>query len=186
MKTLFKHILVLAVLLGTCTSYANATLEVLPTFNSVKKGNSISVTDAVGEVIFSGLINYDGNISRLYDFSQLKDGIYTIEVEKSFEIEVSIVEIKNHNVNFLNQRSEKIYKPVFRLEKDRLIITKLALNNPSMGVEIYYGDELIHTESINESGDILNRIYKLDHSIKGDYTAVVTSNDRVFVQNFSL
>ena len=95
MKTLFKHILVLAVLLGTCKSYANATLEVLPTFNSVKKGNSISVTDAVGEVIFSGLINYDGNISRLYDFSQLKDGIYTIEVEKSFEIEVSIVEIKN-------------------------------------------------------------------------------------------
>ena len=94
MKTLFKNILVLAVILGSYTSYANATLEVLPTFNNVKKGNSISVTDALGKVIFSGLINYDGNISRLYDFSQLENGIYVIEVNKDFEIDINTVEVK--------------------------------------------------------------------------------------------
>ena len=57
MKTLFKNILVLAVMLGTGTSYANATLEVLPTFNNVKTGNTITVTDAAGAIVFSGRIN---------------------------------------------------------------------------------------------------------------------------------
>ncbi|MBU2926873.1 hypothetical protein [Winogradskyella psychrotolerans] len=184
MKTFFKNILVLAVMLGTCTGYANASLEV-PTFNSVKKGNSISVTDAVGEVVFSGLINYDGNISHLYDFSQLKDGIYTIEVEKAFEIEVNIVEVKNHNVNFLNKKSEKIFKPVFRTENNRLMISKIALNNSKMEIELYYDNELIHSEMANGS-DILNRVYKFDNTVKGEYTAVVKSNGRVFTETFKI
>jgi len=185
MKTLFKNMLVLAVMLGTCTSYANATLEVLPTFNSVKKGNSISVTDASGKIVFSGLINFNGNISHLYDFSQLKDGTYIIEVNKDFEIEISTVEVKNNTVSFINKRSEKIFKPVFRLENGKLLISKMALDHPKMEVELYYGNELIHAETVKGS-EILNRVYQLDHSIKGEYTAVVKSNGRVFAKNFRI
>ncbi|REG89232.1 hypothetical protein [Winogradskyella sediminis] len=185
MKTLFKNMLVLAVMLGTCTSYANATLEVLPTFNSVKKGNSISVTDASGKIVFSGLINFNGNISHLYDFSQLKDGTYIIEVNKDFEIEISTVEVKNNTVSFINKRSEKIFKPVFRLENDKLLISKMALDYPKMEVELYYGNELIHAETV-KGGEILNRVYQLDDTIKGEYTAVVKSNGRVFAKNFRI
>lgn len=185
MKTLFKNILVLAVILGSYTSYANATLEVLPTFNNVKKGNSISVTDALGKVIFSGLINYDGNISRLYDFSQLENGIYVIEVNKDFEIDINTVEVKNNTVNFISHKSEKIFKPVFRVEKDKLLISKLALDASEMKIELYFSNELIHSETAKGSA-ILNRAYKLDHSITGEYTAIVRSNGRVFVKNFKI
>ncbi|WP_458628114.1 hypothetical protein [Winogradskyella sp. PC D3.3] len=185
MKTLFKTILVLAVMLGTCTSYANATLEVIPTFNNVKKGNSISVTNASGKIVFSGLINFNGNISRLYDFSQLQDGIYIIEVNKDFEIDITTVEVKNNSVNFIKTKSEKIFKPVFRVEKNKLLISKLALDTSEMEIELYFNNELIHSETIKGS-EILNRVYKLDHSINGDYTALVRSNDRVFIENFKI
>ncbi|MBU2921733.1 hypothetical protein KO504_10300 [Winogradskyella psychrotolerans] len=185
MKTLFKHILVLAVMLGTFTSYANATLEVLPSFNSVKKGNSISVTDASGNIVFSGLINFNGNIRQLYDFTQLKDGIYMIEINKDFEIEINTVEVKNNTVHFLNTENEKIFKPVFRIQNDKLIISKIALNNPKMDIELYYNNELIYSETVNGK-EVLNRVYKLDHAIKGEYTAVVKSNARVFTKNFKL
>ena len=185
MKTLFKNILVLAVMLGTCTSYANATLEVLPAFNNVKKGNSISVTDAAGELIFSGVINFDGNVSRLYDFSQLEDGLYNIEVEKDYEIEISTVEVKNNSVRFIFQGAEKIFKPVFRVEEDRVIISKIAIDTAEMQIDLYYGDVLIHSENV-EGTDVLNRVYKLDNTIKGDYTAVVKSNKRVYVENFRI
>ncbi|MGJ8548545.1 hypothetical protein [Winogradskyella wichelsiae] len=185
MKTLFKNILVLAVMLGTCTSYATTTLEVIPTFNSVKKGNSITVTDAAGSVVFSGLINFDGNISSLYDFSQLNDGVYIIEVDKDFEIEINTVEIKNNNVSFIDQRSEKFFKPVFRVEQDRIIISKLALNSAEMKVDLYFENELIHTETI-KGGEIINRVYKLDKKIKGEYTAVVSSNNREYIENFKI
>ena len=41
MKTLFKNIIVLAVLLGTSTSYANATLEATPSSAMASKGDQI-------------------------------------------------------------------------------------------------------------------------------------------------
>ena len=68
MKNLFKNILVLAVMLGTYTSYANEVLEVTTSFKHVKKGNLIAVSDAYGEVIYSGTINYTGNLNTLFDF----------------------------------------------------------------------------------------------------------------------
>ncbi|WP_179353462.1 hypothetical protein [Winogradskyella vidalii] len=185
MKTLFKSILVLAVMLGTCTSYANTTLELSSIFSDVKKGNSISVTDEAGMIVFSGQINYDGNINRLYDFSQLKNGIYMIEIDKDFEIEISTVEVKNENVIILSQKNKKIFKPVFRVEDGRVIISKIALDKPQMQVELYFDNKLIHTETV-KGEKVLNRVYKLDKNISGDYTAIVKSNDRVFVKNFRI
>ena len=185
MKKLVKSILVLAVMLGTFTSYANETLEVKPTFINVNKGNYISVTDASGEVIYSGRINYSGNLTKLFDFTQLKDGIYTIEINKDFEIEISSIEVENHNVRFIKTGREKIFKPVFRTENSTVIVSKLALAYTEMEVELYFEDELIHSETVIGS-EILNRIYKLDDTIPGDYTAVIRFNDRVFIENFRI
>tara|TARA_R110002049_G_scaffold112646_5_gene262270 strand:- start:19 stop:576 length:558 start_codon:yes stop_codon:yes gene_type:complete len=185
MKTLFKNILVLAVMLGTYTGYANEKLEVLPTFNNVKKGNSITVTDAKGVIIFSGRINYEGNLSRLYDFTQLKDGIYQVEVNKDYQIEISIVAVKGHTVSFINSESKKVFKPVFRVEGNTVIISKIAIDSPEMEIELYYDNELIYSETAKGS-QILNRVYKLDNSIKGEYSAVVKSNGRVYIKNFIL
>ena len=185
MKTLFKNILVLAVVLGTYTSYANATLEVTPTFNNVKKGNSISVTDQAGEIIFSGYVNFNGNLNKLYNFSQLRDGIYNVEINKDFEIEISTIEVKANIVYFLNEKSVKIFKPVFRLDGDKLLISKMALDTPEMEIELYYGDDLIHTEMVKGS-EILNRIYKLDQTVTGDYTVIVRSNGRVYIEKFRI
>lgn len=185
MKTLFKNILVLAVLLGTYTSYANTTLEVISTFNKVSKGDYISVSDSSGEVVYSGLVNYDGTIKNLYDFSQLKDGIYSVEVNKDFEIEMNAVQVKNNKVTFLEHTNKRIYKPVFRSEASRVIISKLALDTDEMIVELYFENDLIHTETITGK-EILNRVYKLDETLYGDYTAIVRSNDRVFIENFRI
>ncbi|WP_299121007.1 hypothetical protein [uncultured Winogradskyella sp.] len=185
MKTLFKNILVLVVMSVTFNNYANATLEVLPTFNNVKKGNSITVTDATGAVIFSGRINFDGNISRLYDFSQLKDGLYSIEVNKDYVIEISAVEVKNNSVYFIEHKNIKVFKPVFRIFEDSIIISKLALDTPEMEVKLYYEDELIYSETV-KGKEILNRAYKIDKTIKGEYSVIVKTNDRVYVENFRI
>ncbi len=82
MKTLLKRILVLAVMFGTLTSYANEDLKVNSTFKSEKKGDRISVSDASGDIIYRGKINFSGEIETLYDFSKLKNGKYTVEINK--------------------------------------------------------------------------------------------------------
>ena len=185
MKTLFKNILVLAVMLGTCTSYANATLKVSPTFNNVNEGDLISVSDASGEVIYSGKINYTGNLQNLYDFSQLNDGIYTVEVNKDYEIVLNSVEVKNNVATFIETSNSKIFKPVFRTDDSQVIISKIAIDTDEMDVELYFENNLIHTETV-KGEEILNRVYRLDNTRKGNYTAIIRTNGRVYVENFKL
>ena len=185
MKTVFKNILVLALVLGTYTSYANTILEVAIASNTVNKGDYISVSDASGEVIYSGRINHSGDLSNLYDFSHLKDCIYTIEVNKDFEIEMRTVQVENNKVTFLKESNKKIFKPVFRSKDARVIISKLAIDTQEMLVELYFKNELIHTETV-KGEKILNRVYKLDNTLKGEYSVIIKSNDRVYVENFRI
>jgi hypothetical protein len=179
MKTLFKKILVLAVMFGTYTSYATDALKVSTTLNSAKKGSLLSITDASGEVIYSG------NLTTLFDFSQLRDGNYTIEVNKNFEIDINSIIVKNHVVTFIEDSAEKIFKPVFRTEDSMVLISKIALDTKEMQVELYYENELIHSETV-KGHEILNRVYRLDETFKGEYTAIVKSNERVFIENFRI
>ncbi|MDN3491680.1 hypothetical protein [Winogradskyella bathintestinalis] len=187
MKTVIKSILILAVMFGTFTSYANNVMEVPPTFNFVKKGNQISVTDATGEVIYSGEINYNGNLTTLFDFSQLKNGQYTVEITKGFEIEINTIEVKEHIVSYIHANKKTIYKPVVRNVNGKILISKLAINTNEMDVELYFEGDIIHTEKVTEKErNTLNRIYKLDQSRRGNYTTIIKSDDRVFVTSFRI
>ena len=185
MKNLFRNILVLAVVLGSYNSYANETLKVATTYKHVKKGQEISVYDESGEMIYKGTIKYNGNLTRLFDFSQLKDGKYTAEITKGFEIEVTTIKVKNNLVSYSNVSGVKIYKPVFRIENEKVIIKKLAFESKKMEVKLYYENELIHTETV-KGDEVLNRVYKLDESQSGSYTAIVKAEGRVFVEHFTI
>ena len=185
MKTVFKKILVLAITLGSLTGYANVKTDIILSSKLVSKGDHISVSDAAGVVLYSGSINYNGNIQNLYDFSQLQDGIYTVEVNKDFEIDVNSVKVKANKVTFLETTSKKIFKPVFRLNDSQLIISKLAMDSNEMDIELYFKNDIILSETIKGS-DVLNRVYKLDQNLKGEYTAIIRANGRVFVENFKI
>jgi len=54
-----------------------------------------------------------------------------------------------------------------------------------MEVELYYGNELIYSETV-EGSKVLNRLYKLNKTIKGDYSAIVKSDGRVYIKNFRI
>jgi len=185
MKKLFRKILVLAVVFGTFTSYANEVSEVNTSFGYVKKGNYISVTDASGEVIYSEKIANNGNLKTHFDFRELENGTYTVEVSKGFKIEISTIEVKNHLVTFIESNNKTIYKPLVRNENAYVLISKLALNSDNMRVELYFEGDLIHTETI-KGEKVINRVYKLDKTLTGNYTTIIKSDDRVFVDNFRI
>lgn len=185
MKTLFKNILVLAVMLGTYTSYANASLGISPRASKVNKGDYITVADASGEIIYSGRVNYTGSLNKLYDFSYLNDGVYTVEIDKDYEIAINYVEVKDKVATVSENTGKIIFKPVFRSKASQVIISKIAIDSKEMKIELYYENDLIHSETV-EGNDVLNRVYKLDNTLKGNYTAVVRANGRVFTENFKL
>ncbi len=185
MKKLVKSILVVAVMLGTYTSYASEKVYDKTPYHYVSEGSQISVYDEAGNKIYSGKVKYNGNLTKLYDFTQLDNGIYTIEINKDFEIEVNSIFVKNREVTFVENSNEKIFKPVFRNEDSRLIISKLGVDTNEMKVKLYFEDNLIYTDKV-EGTQVLNRVYRLDESLPGEYTAVVNVSDRVFVENFRI
>jgi hypothetical protein len=185
MKKVFKNILVVALMVGTLSSYANVDNNINPTFTNVKKGNRISVSDASGDVIYSGEINTSGNLTSIYDFSKLENGKYTVEVTRGFEIEINTVEVVDHKVTILNTDKRTIHKPVVRNQNATVLISKLALTENEMTVELYFEDELIHKETV-EGETVLNRVYKLDQNVHGKYKTIIKSDGRVFIEKFRI
>lgn len=176
MKRIKNKLVLVALLLGI-TSYANG---------KEKKGNLISVSDASGKVIYSAHTNSNINLKNIFDFSQLKEGRYTVEINKDFEIEINTIEVKNKTAKLLISDSKKVFKPVFRSENAKVLISKIAFDTDTIKVELYYENELILNETVKSNDAIINRIYKLDDTQTGNYKAIIKSNNRVFVERFKI
>ncbi len=193
MKTIKRRVLVVVFMLGTLVNYANNSelknvLDATKTrvvFKGAKKGQQLTIKDSNGVVLHFENVNKAGNLIKFFDFSKLKDGDYTLELEKDFEIVIKSLSIKGDEVIFNEAAKKVIFKPVFRNKANKLMVSKIAFDKQPSEIYIYYNDEVIYTESV-ESEEIINRIYSLDKNVKGQYTVVLRNNGRTFSNNFKI
>ena len=188
-----RRVLVAVFMLATLVSFANNsegrnvsnTKNVKVVFDKVKKGQKLTIKDIHGVILYTENVAKEGKLVKTFDFSQLVDGSYTLELEKDFQIVVKSLKIKEGKVS-LNKASEKvILKPVIRNDENILMITKIAFDKKPIDVALYYNDEIIYSETVK--GDaILNRVYKLDQELKGDYKVVVQNNGRSYSNEFKI
>jgi hypothetical protein len=193
MKTI-KKITAAAFILASLIGYANedkkttnnkAKKTVKLVFNNVKKGQILSIRDEQGFELYNNKIKNSGNYSKIFDFSALKDGIYSAELNKDFKIITKKVIVKNGLVTFLNNKNETEFKPVIRTKNNLLYISKLAFNPESIKVTIYYKETAIFSETLKDK-KYLKRIYKLSENEIGKYTVIIDTKDRYFVKDFTL
>ncbi|MFY0602515.1 MAG: hypothetical protein JXQ93_01090 [Flavobacteriaceae bacterium] len=192
MKTLRRSIMV-ALIFGTLISYAStnnvSTIKDVKAFivklHDVRKGNRIYVKNADGDIIISKTIQQKGNYSKVINLSALKDGHYKVEIDKDFEILITSIEISKGKVLLEKSYGKKIYKPVFRTKENKVYISKIAFDSPDLKVKIYYEDELILSDSVNGK-EILKRIYSLSEDLRGNYKVIMKTNDRTYIEKFSL
>ncbi len=194
MKTKMKKIIVVALMFGTLIGYANehtndnelnAKKTVKVEFSNVKKGQTLAIKNGEGVTVYNNEIKNSGSYSKTFDFSALEDGIYTAELNKDFEIVMKQFYVKNGLVTFLNNKNEKIFKPVIRAEGNLLYVSKIAFNNKPLKVVIYYNSEPILSETI-KGGEILKRVYKLSENEIGNYKVSISTDDRSYVKDFTI
>ena len=200
MKTNKRLVLVVVFMLGTLFNYANNDKDfnrivnakkVRVAFNNVKKGNQLTIKDQKGTQLHSQIVYKEGNLNTLFDLSSLKDGEYTVELNKDFEIIVKTLEIKDNKV-IINKNSRKvIFKPVIRNKKNILMISKISFDKEPMKIELYFEDVIIYSETVNYSEDkktetSLNRVYNFKENKIGDYKVVVKSKDKNYVHSFKI
>jgi len=194
MKTIQTKLLVVVFMLGSFANYANNDMDfnkninakkVKVAFKNVKKGQQLTLKNERGVKLHSETVSRTGLLTKVFDLSSLNDGIYTIELDKDYEIIVRTLEVKNNNVIFNADSKKVIFKPVIRNKKNILMISKIAFDKKPMKVALYFNDNIIYAETL-KNGKIFNRVYKLDKEIKGDYSVVLYNNTRSYFYNFKL
>jgi hypothetical protein len=193
MKTMKTKVLAVAFILGAFVNYANSTnlnnvlnaKKVTIEFNDAKKGHLLTIKDKDGTILHSENVIKEGRLVKIFDFSKLENGIYSLELNKDFEIIVKTLEVKNNKVLFNENSKKVVFKPVIRNKKNILMISQIAFDKKPIKVVLFFDDEIIYSETI-KSEVILNRVYKLDKEIKGNYKVIVYSNNRNYIQDFTI
>lgn len=191
MKTIKRKVLVAVFMLATFINFANnndlntllSADKVKVVFNDAKKGNTLTIKDANNIILHSEEITKEGTLIKTFNFSALENGMYTLELEKDFQIVVKAIKVKNNTVTFVEDAERLIFKPIVRNNENKLMISKIAFDAEPLKISIYYKNEIIYSETL-EGEQILNRVYSLDKEMKGDYKVVSYNNGRSYVNNF--
>ncbi|WP_397444786.1 hypothetical protein [Polaribacter sp. R77954] len=194
MKTLKKRlVLVAVVMLGTLANYANDKVvhnnlnakKVKVVFKGTKKGQQLTIKDQQGTILYSEDVKTEGELSKVFDFSKLNNGSYTLELEKDFQIIVKSLKIEGNKVTFDENAKKVIFKPVVRSIDNKVLISKITFDEKPLDVALYFNNEIIYSETL-KGNTILNRVYKLDEEIKGEYKVVIRNNGRSFTNKFEI
>jgi len=192
MKKIKRNLLVAVVLmLGTFTNYANVEgisnkiKAVKVIFENVEKGHELTVKNHAGIVIYNEDINQNGELIKFFDFSHLNNGVYTIEVEKEYEILIKEFEVKNTLVSFHKEAEKTLFRPVILTKKDRIFISRINFDKSPLNVAIYYNDEIIVEETISSEDKVLEKCYHLDLTVKGNYRAIVSNTITNSIKEFT-
>jgi len=184
MKKGIRKSLLVVFMLGTLISYANNK----GTLNSSvddKKGQTLTIKDKNQKEIYSFRIKNAVNYSEIINSTHLEDGEFTAELSKGFEIMEKPFLVEKGIVTFLINEEKTIFKPVIRIEKDLILISKIAFDKEPLKVTLYYNDDIIFTETL-EGKDILERAYRLKEINRGNYKVIIDNLGRRYIKNFSM
>ena len=191
MKTIKRKVLVAVFVLGTFINYANNSefkneldaKKVTVVFNSAKKGNQLTIKNRNGVVLHSENVTTQGKLVKTFDFATLKNGNYTFELDKDFEIVIKTIRVENNIAIFNTNANKIIFKPYIRNKENKLMISRISFDKKPLEIYIYYNNEIIYSETAT-SDAILNRIYSLDKELKGNYRVVAYNNGKIYKNEF--
>lgn len=198
MKNVMKHLkkgILMVTMFATLLSFANEVSfftikneikKTLLTLKNVKQGNLLSIVDNNGVILYKELIEKSGIYAKGFDLTSLPDGNYIFELDKDLEINTIPFVVNSNNVIFNKKDSKTFYKPYTRVKGDMVYVSKLALNNEPLKIEIYFtsaiNTELVFSETVEDT-NIIQKAYKLTGLEKGDYRIVFKTEGRSFTKN---
>ena len=154
------------------------------TLEHVKAGNLLSIKDDNGIILYKEHIQSTGIYSKGFDLTTLPDGSYIFELDGDTEIKTIPFTVNSNKALFKKELETTILKPFVKVEKDLVYITKLALDNEPLHIDIYFEakafatpSELVYSETVKNTKKI-GKVFKLAGYNKGTYKIVMSSEGR--------
>lgn len=192
MKNIIKTSLILAAIVASTAAYANDSNTLKPerkspttaiNIENVRKNTKLTIKDKNNYVFYKQMIDKSGAWSKLFNFTNLPDAEYTIELDNEVEIVIIPLIIKANIATVINEEERKIIKPSVSVKNDRVYLTKMSLLNKTTNIEILYeGTELIYNETFIDT-TIVNRVFDFTASAEGNYFFVIESENMRFTEN---
>lgn len=157
------------------------------TLYNVKQGNLLSVKDINGVILFKEYIQESGTYNKGFDLTALPDGDYIFELDKDMEVNSIPFNVSSNTVVFDKENEKTIFKPFTTVEDDYVYISKLALNEEPLKIEVYFtsfdsnDSELVLSEKI-ENTKTIKRVYKLDGLKFGTYKIIFFTEGKQFTK----
>jgi hypothetical protein len=157
-------------------SISNKAKKTALTLENVKEGNTLYIKDHYGAKIYEEIILVNGFFSKGYDLTALPNGDYHFELDTDVHVKLIPFTVESNSIKV---KFEKV-------KGDLVFVSKLALNDEPLKVDVYYekanSSELVLTETIKGTKSI-ERVYKLTDDLRnGDYKIVFNTSGREFTK----
>ena len=137
------------------------------------------VLDEEGNEVHSDKVMKDAEIGKMYDFSQLDNGIYTLMTRTDQKSVKKTFEVKNGALIVVEE--EKKYRPVFSIDDDILSVSYLNLNEEDITIALE-GKSSRHFKEVGGNDLIYGKRLNLKKLPKGDYSVVLTAG--IYTYNY--
>ena len=193
-KTLSKLTMLFAFVAfaNTLSAGGNLKLNILPV-SSEKAVVAISSTDAAnlqisiknenGENVFYKEADADNDYRRIFDFSNLDKGDYTLSVSSNGLTTERPFSIDDKNIAVGSEKN--LMKPYFSYKDGVLKMSYLNFPEESVSLNFYSDRDLIYTSKIGNQFNILQG-YDLSKLEKGTYTAVLSGKNSSYSYDFDV
>lgn len=178
-------------LLSTVNSYAGDEMNITPIaaekkakveLKSLKSIDvSIFVTNTKGSVLHEETIKSKSSYGRVYDFTHLPDGKYTIVSNDDLIKTISEVQVHKSSVEVLINEVE--YKPIFSAKEGSLRVNYLNINAEDIKFTIE-GQNSVHYESADGNDVSYQKMLDISEMLPGDYYATVEAGDKSYSYYF--
>ncbi|WP_340111576.1 hypothetical protein [Maribellus mangrovi] len=145
----------------------------------------VEVADANGEMIYWHHIKNPGvSYHKIYNFSKLDDGNYTLSVKLGDETIENVMRVEDGNVQLSNQK--EMVAPYFKLKGHELDFTFLNFEKQDVKFLLYNGsNQLIYNNDLANNFTITKEV-DLSKLKAGNYNAVLEAGDQLYNYEFHL
>ncbi|MGV8091995.1 MAG: hypothetical protein AB2L24_09050 [Mangrovibacterium sp.] len=157
----------------------NAERAVVAISSSAESSFEISIENSVGEIVYYK--ETEGKMAdyrKVYDFSKLEDGKYTLIVNIDGATTKRDFNIDSKNMIQVG-KMKSIVEPYFAFNDDVLRVAYLNYPGEKMDLLIYDGDDLIYNKALENTFSV-NEGLNLSKLKAGNYQVVLATDDQVF------
>lgn len=136
----------------------------------------VEIADQYGIVLLNEKFDVNQIRSKKYNFKNLVNGSYTLEIKDGAKISSKTIEVNYDKVQITKE--DVLFKPQIRFEDNTWKVSHLSLGK-NVTVKIY--DELDHellSEDFQEQN--INRVYSLNDLATGEYVLTFMVEGKIF------